>query len=290
MPPYFLTIRLPYMLLGTDAAHDLDLVLEPQLIHQKKAHVFYEVDSQAVAKGLLDLFRFGKPSPGISGDPTKPVGSLEGARKLIEGACQPVFDLLDAAALELPQRVLYRGDLELLERMSDCEGDPGIRQDAGLPNDRRIVLVWEHYERARGWEPLLCDEMGVDKNGENVGQPVPTQDEKRVPRRTRKRKKPTKDVEAEVLTKSRRRCCICFALHDNMAVTEGQIAHLDHDRFNSTPDNLVWLCLRHHDQFDSKTSQSKNLTVEEVRHYRDLLYQKIEVSSGPVTGIDGGTF
>lgn len=163
MPPYFLTLRLPYMLLGTDAADDLDRVLEPQLTHEKKARVFYKVDSQNVATGLLELFGYGKPSPGIPGDPTKPVGSLEGARNLVEGICQPVFELQDCAELDRLQRVLYRDDLELLEKMADCDGDPGIREDLGLPNDRWAVLAWQHYEQARRWERLLLDDMGIDE-------------------------------------------------------------------------------------------------------------------------------
>ena len=90
--------------------------------------------------------------------------------------------------------------------------------------------------------------------------------------RDTKRKKPTKAAEADVLTGSRRRCCVCFGLRDDTAEKKGQLAHLDHNRSNSAPDNLVWLCLDHHDQFDSKLSQSKNLTVEEVRRYREKLY------------------
>jgi ribosomal protein L15E len=49
-------------------------------------------------------------------------------------------------------------------------------------------------------------------------------------------------------------------------VVKGQIAHVDHDATNNDPDNLVWLCLDHHDQNDSRTSQSKGLTISELRH------------------------
>lgn len=55
---------------------------------------------------------------------------------------------------------------------------------------------------------------------------------------------------------------------------KGQIAHLNSDHSDSRFENLVWLCFEHHDNFDSKTSQSKNYTQIEVRDYRDQLYQK----------------
>lgn len=55
---------------------------------------------------------------------------------------------------------------------------------------------------------------------------------------------------------------------------KGQIAHLNGDHADSRFENLVWLCFEHHDDFDSKTSQSKNYTQIEVRDYRYQLYQK----------------
>lgn len=54
---------------------------------------------------------------------------------------------------------------------------------------------------------------------------------------------------------------------------KGQIAHLDRDRTNNAEDNLAFLCLDHHDEYDSKTSQSKGLTEQEVKVYREQLYQ-----------------
>jgi len=56
---------------------------------------------------------------------------------------------------------------------------------------------------------------------------------------------------------------------------DGQIAHLDHDRSNNKEDNLVYLCLRHHNMYDSKTSQSKGFTKGEMRHYREELFKKL---------------
>lgn len=50
----------------------------------------------------------------------------------------------------------------------------------------------------------------------------------------------------------------------------------DHDAANSSFDNLVFLCLSHHDEYDSKTSQSKGFTPDEVRRFRQELVTAIE--------------
>jgi hypothetical protein len=57
-------------------------------------------------------------------------------------------------------------------------------------------------------------------------------------------------------------------------VRPGQLAHLNQDASDSKFENLVFLCLEHHDAYDSKTRQSKGLTEDEVRHYRDELHKK----------------
>ena len=36
-------------------------------------------------------------------------------------------------------------------------------------------------------------------------------------------------------------------------------------------ENLVFLCLSHHDEYDSRRSQSKGLLLEEVREYRNKI-------------------
>jgi len=75
-----------------------------------------------------------------------------------------------------------------------------------------------------------------------------------------------------VLDRSRRRCALCFHLTGDLAEKIGQLAHLDGDRANGAEDNLAWLCLTHHSQLDSRTSQHKNYTVAEVKAARDRLY------------------
>ena len=83
-------------------------------------------------------------------------------------------------------------------------------------------------------------------------------------------------VQTEIMVRSRRRCAMCYGLKRNLDIHSGQIAHIDHNNENSSIDNLVFLCLEHHDKYDSKTSQSKNFTPGEITVYRDELYKKIE--------------
>ncbi len=83
-------------------------------------------------------------------------------------------------------------------------------------------------------------------------------------------------LEGEVLEHSGRRCCICFGLHFDFEVKRGQIAHLDHNHQNNDIDNLAFLCFVHHDEYDTRTSQSKGWTIEEAKHYRAELFNEIE--------------
>jgi hypothetical protein len=78
-------------------------------------------------------------------------------------------------------------------------------------------------------------------------------------------------TQAQVLLEGRRRCCVCFGLNRDAQLKKGQIAHLDGNRDNNAPKNLVFLCLEHHDEYDSRTSQSKGLTLAEVTHFRKEL-------------------
>jgi hypothetical protein len=51
----------------------------------------------------------------------------------------------------------------------------------------------------------------------------------------------------------------------------GQLAHLDGNPANNAPDNIAFLCLQDHDRLDTRTSQSKGLTVGEVKRFREEL-------------------
>ena len=97
------------------------------------------------------------------------------------------------------------------------------------------------------------------------------------------RKAVPQETQVEVLAACRRRCAICFGLNGDIGIKSGQIAHLDRDPSNPSVDNLVFLCLEHHDQFDSRTSQSKGLTADEVRRFRQELAAAIEHLYRPPT-------
>lgn len=83
------------------------------------------------------------------------------------------------------------------------------------------------------------------------------------------------EIQDRVLLLSRRRCCICFGLNGDVEVKPGQIAHLDHDNTNNELDNLVFLCLEHHDQYDRGAGQSKSLRESEVKQFRKELYDNV---------------
>lgn len=88
-----------------------------------------------------------------------------------------------------------------------------------------------------------------------------------------------KEIQREILIRSRRRCCLCYGLDGNFKERIGQIAHIDHNPSHSTLDNLAWLCFDHHSLYDSTTRQHKNYQPDEVKKYRDRLYAAIATSS-----------
>lgn len=90
----------------------------------------------------------------------------------------------------------------------------------------------------------------------------------------------------QVLVASSRRCCLCYFLKQKKNEQKGQIAHLNHNRSNSDFSNLVYLCLNHHDDFDSRTSQSKGYTVKEVEEYRRRLYEELGTTDTPSPTIE----
>jgi hypothetical protein len=91
----------------------------------------------------------------------------------------------------------------------------------------------------------------------------------------KKRKKIPPAIETDVLENSGRRCCLCYILNNDYDVKVGQIAHLDKNRSNNSLSNLAFLCLVHHNSFDSRTSQSKNFSITEVKRYRKKLQDTV---------------
>jgi Txe/YoeB family toxin of Txe-Axe toxin-antitoxin module len=85
------------------------------------------------------------------------------------------------------------------------------------------------------------------------------------------RKTPTDAVLTELLSKCRRRCCMCYSLDRDARQKNGQVAHIDRDSSNSAIENLAYLCLDHHNAYDSRMSQSKNYTPGELFSYKSEL-------------------
>lgn len=83
----------------------------------------------------------------------------------------------------------------------------------------------------------------------------------------KERTKMPPEIAAAVLVACRRRCCLCFALDADSSEKKGQIAHLDRDPSNNDLDNLVFLCLPHHNEYDSRPRQSKGFGRRELKKY-----------------------
>jgi len=90
------------------------------------------------------------------------------------------------------------------------------------------------------------------------------------------------DGEQAVLIKSRRRCCVCYALERTDSVCDGKIAHLDYNPRNARENNLAWLCLKHYGEYQrvrglsaSEVPLLPGLSEAEIQAYRQLLYNHI---------------
>lgn len=81
----------------------------------------------------------------------------------------------------------------------------------------------------------------------------------------------------EVLIKSARRCALCFGLHGTLEwERQGQIAHVNRDSSDAAFNNLAFLCIAHHDVYDSTPRQSRGWTPGELLYHRDRLYAAID--------------
>lgn len=99
------------------------------------------------------------------------------------------------------------------------------------------------------------------------------------------RKRIPDPVQNELFAASMRICALCFGLKNDATEKRGQIAHLNKDNTQTRLDDLVWLCMEHHDLYDSTTRQTKNYTVSEVRSYRSKLYKHVNnLRTKPLSG------
>ena len=90
------------------------------------------------------------------------------------------------------------------------------------------------------------------------------------------RRSVSEKIQTDILCKCRRRCALCFGLDSDFSEKKGQIAHIDRDNTNNNEENLVYLCLDHHNLYDSKFKQTKNFTPLEVKTYKKELENYIE--------------
>lgn len=84
------------------------------------------------------------------------------------------------------------------------------------------------------------------------------------------------DIQHGILDRSRRRCALCIHFDNDWKQKDGQLAHLDQNSSNFAEDNLAFLCLPHHDEYDTQRRQTKKLTITEAKTARDRLYAFIE--------------
>jgi hypothetical protein len=91
------------------------------------------------------------------------------------------------------------------------------------------------------------------------------------------------EIQHRIFDRSRRRCAFCTHFNSDWQQKEGQLAHLDRDPANCAEDNLAFLCLSHHDDYDTKRRQTKSLTVREAKTARDRLYAFIEAGGDLAT-------
>lgn len=83
------------------------------------------------------------------------------------------------------------------------------------------------------------------------------------------------EVERDIVIQSKRRCCLCFGLHGDDNEKQGQLAHIDRDFSNSEESNLAYLCLEHHNEYDSIPSQTRRFKSDELRYYKTRLYKHL---------------
>lgn len=88
----------------------------------------------------------------------------------------------------------------------------------------------------------------------------------------------TEKARQEILLKSKRRCALCFA-HGLEVPQEGALARIDSSPLNDDSDNLVFLCLNHHMQFDRGALDKEDLVGKRASLYKALASEE-DASAG----------
>ncbi|MGA9040786.1 MAG: hypothetical protein WB421_09645 [Terriglobales bacterium] len=83
-------------------------------------------------------------------------------------------------------------------------------------------------------------------------------------------------IETEVLIRCLRRCALCFALAGDTSVKRGQLAHIDRNPVNASKENAAFLCMPHHDEYDSTSRQTKRITPTELKAHQESLHNYLE--------------
>lgn len=83
------------------------------------------------------------------------------------------------------------------------------------------------------------------------------------------------EVKNNIMIKSKRRCAYCFGLYNDLNVKNGQIAHIDRDNENNLEENLAYLCLDHHNLYDTKYRQTVSFYPNELLYYKKKLEEYI---------------
>lgn len=132
--------------------------------HEKKAHVFYEIDSFAVAERLLELFQ-DKQKPEKTQQGEENVMAKAITKMVYPGATDwpmPIFALVNGEELDLTQRVLFREEVDRLRTKP-----PGYKlvladmASVKMMLDKKTeVDLLKFYRQAQRWESLIRDELG----------------------------------------------------------------------------------------------------------------------------------
>lgn len=131
------------------------------------------------------------------------------------------------------------------------------------------------YERARAMfaTPVIPDF--------ELGSPIATIAKAKPKRRERI----PSAIAALVTTQSCRRCALCYGLHGDLTVKEGQIVHINRQASQSKAANLVWLCLPHHAQYDTISNRNRGFSSEELRIHRAALWAALKQKKHHTVGI-----
>src|SRR4051812_38052357 len=84
------------------------------------------------------------------------------------------------------------------------------------------------------------------------------------------RKKVLPNIEAEVMFKSDRLCCMCKDQQGD------QIHHINGDASNGKFENLAFLCFKHHSEASVIGGTRKKLSAKTIIKYRDNLYTLVK--------------